>query len=120
MFRILDAAINRAGEGIRVVEDYVRMVVGDAYLSEQLKQLRHDVTDAVSGIDPAERIAARDSNEDVGRTIQIESEYERDGLNDQSGASTRVRSRSMMPKTRLAAATPSWIAVCSVATLFRG
>ena len=90
VFRILDAAINRAGEGIRVVEDYVRMVVGDAYLSAQLKQLRHDVTDAVSRIDPAERIAARDSNEDVGRTIQIESEYERDGLNDQSGASTRV------------------------------
>ena len=36
VFRILDAAINRAGEGIRVVEDYLRMVIADAHLALQL------------------------------------------------------------------------------------
>jgi thiamine-phosphate pyrophosphorylase len=77
VFRILDAAINRAGEGIRVVEDYVRMTLGDAHLSSVLKQLRHDLTTAVETIDPAQRIAARDSVNDVGRTIKTESEYKR-------------------------------------------
>ena len=77
VFRILDAAINRAGEGIRVVEDYLRMVIADAHLAKRLKTLRHDLTEAVSTIDPASRIAARDSEEDVGRKIQTESEYQR-------------------------------------------
>jgi thiamine-phosphate pyrophosphorylase len=77
VFRILDAAINRAGEGIRVVEDYARMVLGDAYLSGQLKQLRHDLTQSVSSIDPVQRIAARDTVGDVGTTIQTTTEYER-------------------------------------------
>ena len=78
VFRILDAAINRAGEGIRVVEDYLRMVIADAHLAQQLKTLRHDLTEAVAIIDSASRIAARDSEEDVGRQLQTESEYHRD------------------------------------------
>ncbi len=88
VFRILDAAINRAGEGIRVVEDYVRMVLGDVYLATQLKQLRHDLTAAVEAIDPAERIAARDSQGDVGRTIKTESEYQRGDLNETDSPSS--------------------------------
>ncbi len=77
VFRILDAAINRAGEGIRVVEDYARMVLGDAHLSRQLKQLRHDLTQSVASIDPLQRIAARDTAGDVGTTIQTRTEYDR-------------------------------------------
>lgn len=77
VFRILDAAINRAGEGIRVVEDYARMVLDDAHLSRQLKQLRHDLTQAVSSLDPVERISARDTAGDVGTVIQTKTEYER-------------------------------------------
>lgn len=77
VFRILDAAINRAGEGIRVVEDYARMVLEDAILSQQLKQLRHDLTQAVAGVDPHKRIAARDTLGDVGATLQSDSEYKR-------------------------------------------
>ena len=53
------------------------MVLGDAYLAKQLKQLRHDLTAAVEPVDPAERIAARDSEGDVGRNIETESEYQR-------------------------------------------
>ena len=29
--RIIDAALNRAGEGLRVVEDYVRFVADDPF-----------------------------------------------------------------------------------------
>ena len=77
VFRILDAAINRAGEGMRVVEDYVRMVVEDEHLSRQLKQLRHDLTQSTISIEPESRIAARDTVGDVGCQIETESEYQR-------------------------------------------
>lgn len=75
IYRILDAAINRAGEGIRVVEDYVRMVLQDEHLSRKLKQLRHDLTQETISIEPESRIAARDTVGDVGCQIETESEY---------------------------------------------
>ena len=37
VLRILDASANRAREGLRVVEDFVRFSLDDAYLSELLK-----------------------------------------------------------------------------------
>ena len=44
ILRVLDAAANRAGEGLRVVEDYVRFVLDDRHLTSLCKQLRHDLT----------------------------------------------------------------------------
>ncbi len=87
IYRILDAGINRAGEGLRVVEDYSRMVLGDAHLSRKLKELRHDLTSAVSMIDPAALVAARDSESDVGRHIQVDSEYDRGKISSASSIS---------------------------------
>ena len=78
IFRILDAANNRTGEGLRVVEDYVRMVLGDAFLSKELKQLRHDLAEAMTPLDLSSQILARDSEGDVGRTLQTTAEYERE------------------------------------------
>lgn len=77
IFRILDAANNRTGEGLRVVEDYVRMVLGDAFLSKQLKQLRHDLAAAMAPLDLSSQILARDSEGDVGRNLQTTAEYQR-------------------------------------------
>ena len=77
VFRILDAAINRASEGLRVVEDYLRMDLSDAHLAGTLKHLRHDLTTATKGVDPQQRMAARDSVGDVGRTIETSAEYQR-------------------------------------------
>ena len=45
--RIVDAAANRAAEGLRVVEDYVRFVLDDAHLTSQLKRLRHELAEAL-------------------------------------------------------------------------
>ena len=78
-FRVLDASINRASEGVRVVEDYTRMVLNDQYLSMQLKQLRHDLVTATESLDREKRIAARDSVGDVGRDNRTSSEYQRPG-----------------------------------------
>ena len=89
VFRILDAAINRASEGLRVVEDYLRKVIADAHLSSQLKNLRHDLIEATASIDSEKRIAARDSEQDVGRQIQTPAEYKRGPI--ESSNSTLVQ-----------------------------
>lgn len=76
-WRILDAALNRSSEGLRVIEDYTRMVLNDAHLTSRLKQLRHDLTAATSAFDPNQLIAQRDSLGDVGSGISTTTEYQR-------------------------------------------
>ena len=76
-FRIVDAAANRTAEGLRVAEDVMRMHLNDRHLAKQLKQLRHDLTEALADLPIANSIAARDSVGDVGRSIQVKQEYER-------------------------------------------
>src|SRR5205814_658188 len=48
--RILDASANRAREAIRVLEDFVRFSLNDAFLSRQLKQLRHDLAEVLADL----------------------------------------------------------------------
>jgi len=43
VFRIMDASLNRAGEGIRVLEDIARMVLNDSELTVELKNMRHNI-----------------------------------------------------------------------------
>lgn len=64
--RILDAALNRASEGLRVVEDYLRMVLDDGHLARRAKQLRHDLAAAAAGLSAELRLATRDTLGDVG------------------------------------------------------
>jgi thiamine-phosphate pyrophosphorylase len=75
--RIIDAAWNRASEGLRVVEDYVRFVLDDLFLTGQLKQLRHELAAAAATIPAADRHAMRDTAADVGTRISTVSEGER-------------------------------------------
>src|SRR5437588_564680 len=44
--RILDVGANRTREALRIIEDYCRFVLDDAFLSGQCKSLRHDFTQA--------------------------------------------------------------------------
>jgi thiamine-phosphate pyrophosphorylase len=75
--RILDAAMNRAGEGLRVVEDYARFVCDDRFLTRQIKALRHDFAAATTTVAAADRHAARDTDGDIGTTISNQREGER-------------------------------------------
>ena len=75
--RILDASANRAAEGLRVVEDYVRFVLDDLHLTQLMKQLRHDFTQACAALPHAERCAARDTQHDVGTKISTDAESQR-------------------------------------------
>jgi thiamine-phosphate pyrophosphorylase len=77
IWRILDAAANRAGEGLRVVEEFARFALNDAHLSRLLKECRHDLTAALASIPDSNRLAARDTLGDVGTAIGTPSEYAR-------------------------------------------
>ncbi len=87
LLRILDAAINRAGEGLRVVEDYLRMVRDDRHLAGLAKQLRHDLAAATSEIGSIDRHASRNTLGDVGTTNTTTSESLRRDTDDVAAAS---------------------------------
>jgi thiamine-phosphate pyrophosphorylase len=80
VWRIIDAAANRAGEGLRVVEDYVRFVLDDAHLTSVAKALRHDLAAALAAVPMKARLMARDTLADVGTAIATPSEQVRADL----------------------------------------
>ena len=77
VLRIIDAAANRAGEGLRVVEDFVRFALDDRHLTGLAKQLRHDLTGVLARISTADRMAARDTPADVGTDVSTVAESHR-------------------------------------------
>lgn len=74
ILRILDANLNRAREGLRVMEEHARMVLNDARLTAQIKQLRHDLAEGSKSIDSLQLLASRDTRGDVGTVIATASE----------------------------------------------
>jgi thiamine-phosphate pyrophosphorylase len=72
--RIIDAAANRAGEGLRVIEDYLRFSLDDGHLTKVCKSLRHDLTAALDVFSSVERHAARETQADVGTTVSLPAE----------------------------------------------
>jgi thiamine-phosphate pyrophosphorylase len=77
VLRVLDAACNRAREGLRVIEDFLRFVLDDRHLSGECKNLRHDFSAALGQIPPAFRLAARETLEDVGAGLSTPTELRR-------------------------------------------
>jgi thiamine-phosphate pyrophosphorylase len=78
--RILDAAANRAREGLRVVEDCCRFALADAFLTGELKELRHGLTEALAELAPELLLAARETLRDVGTGLSTPDELERPSL----------------------------------------
>ena len=76
--RIVDASANRAREALRVLEDYARFVRGDAFLSAQIKTLRHRLAEALRQLPGQLLLQSRDTLHDVGTTITTDQEQERD------------------------------------------
>lgn len=75
--RVIDAAANRAQEGLRAVEDYARFVLDDRHLTQLCKQMRHDLADALERISTEQRVAARETLLDVGTELTAPSETRR-------------------------------------------
>jgi thiamine-phosphate pyrophosphorylase len=78
LYRVLDAAANRAREGLRVLEDYVRFTNDDRHLTEILKGWRHRLADALRLLDGRALITSRDTRGDVGTTVHTRSERTRE------------------------------------------
>ncbi len=79
ILRVLDAAGNRAREGLRVLEDYTRFVLDDKHLTNALKSLRHELVAALRVIPLGELLVARDTQSDVGVDLTTAAEQRRHG-----------------------------------------
>jgi len=71
--RIIDASLNRIGEGLRLLEDISRLILNDVDLTQRLKNLRHEL---VRGSLPLHRqlLQARDSTGDIGMDLEVSGE----------------------------------------------
>ena len=76
LYRILDANFNRSKEGLRVCEDLCRYVWDQKTLTRTFKDIRHELTLIVSGLNIQKAIEARHIQGDVGRAT-LESESKR-------------------------------------------
>jgi len=77
--RLIDANLDRIGEGLRVLEDIARFVLNDSELTRQFKTLRHDLL-AGSCFAPQQLLAARNIAEYVSRDIEAVDEGQRSNL----------------------------------------
>jgi len=77
VYRIIDANLNRASEGLRTIEEFARFVLGDMLVSGDLKSLRHSLAEAANRLDRVLLLVARDTGGDVGTTNKTESELQR-------------------------------------------
>jgi len=82
LFRTLDASANRSREGLRIVEDFVRFQLNDAYLSYELKQVRHRLTTTLNHLGQEQWVPFRDTTNDVGTTTTTTSERHRESVID--------------------------------------
>lgn len=78
--RILDASANRAREALRVLEDHARFALNDAFLTKELKQVRHDLAEALQLLPASLLLDARDTLADVGAAISTDAEWDRPSL----------------------------------------
>ncbi|NOQ17969.1 MAG: thiamine phosphate synthase, partial [Dehalococcoidales bacterium] len=69
ILRIIDANLNRASEGLRVLEDVARLALNDAVISEQLKTMRHRLVEGDLALNK-QLIGARDAEGDVGINLK--------------------------------------------------
>ncbi len=71
--RIIDENLNRAGEGLRVIEDIARMILNNRDISARLKTLRHGLVRTSPSLQEA-LIESRDSVTDVGQDTDVAGE----------------------------------------------
>lgn len=73
IYRIIDANINRAREGLRVCEEITRFVLNSYHLTAQIKKIRHELKATLSRLSTKrfDLLKERDSLKDVGKYTTI-------------------------------------------------
>ena len=84
--RMLDANLNRATEGLRLAEDYCRFALNDQFLTGQFKSVRHELVTCLNTVPASSRLAARETQADVGATLTTPQEASRESLAQIAGA----------------------------------
>lgn len=79
IIRIIDANLNRLAEGLRVLEEVVRMVLDDAVLTDQLKTLRHDLIRSDLSFNTV-LLQSRNSADDVGASLEVAGQNRQEDL----------------------------------------
>jgi len=95
VYRILDASLNRVGEGLRTIEEYARFVIDHASFSARTKRLRHDVTATAALLSRFDLISARDTGGDVGVSLSTPGESRRNDMIDVLAAAIGRTGQSM-------------------------
>lgn len=80
VMRILDANINRAMEGLRVIEEVARFIIEDKKLTSDIKSLRNKLKKCIENIPKEELLKARNSSSDVGGKLYTKEEGSRNNL----------------------------------------
>ena len=82
VLRIIDANLNRALEGLRIIEEIVRFILQDKRLTGYLKAIRHQIKEEIENlfIDGQRLLVARDSRGDVGVSAYVKDEFRRSDL----------------------------------------
>lgn len=91
LWRPIDANLNRAREGLRVLEDYARFVLDNADLTGQLKTLRHSLVaeEVQLRSTTVAPLPFRDTHGDVGTSISTDRELSRMDASDIIAANFR-------------------------------
>jgi thiamine-phosphate pyrophosphorylase len=82
VFRVIDANLNRAVEGIRVLEETARMFLDDSNLTVRLKETRHNITEIIKtqkNLD-FKLLSERGSDHDLFRSVESKTESKRSDL----------------------------------------
>lgn len=83
LYRIADANLNRAREGLRVLEEVARFILEDARLTGALKDMRHRLSRVAYDTGTASAlINSRDAENDVGASSWTPREKERGSICD--------------------------------------
>ena len=68
-WRVIDASLNRIGEGLRFLEDLARLVLNDSVLTQQLKNMRHELLRS-DWLLQQQLLESRNAADDVGINIE--------------------------------------------------
>lgn len=84
LLNLIDSNIDRAREGLRVIEDVSRYIFKDKKQMFALKHLRHSITQTIkqSSVSISELIIAREKRHDIGEKIFTKSERSRKNLDE--------------------------------------
>ncbi len=95
--RMIDANLNRAREGLRVIEDCARFSIDDEPLVRACKSIRHQLQSAIQTLDdPMIMIESRDTPNDVGTQVSTTNERDRsNGISDIAQAACKRASEAL-------------------------